>query len=207
MKDALRRYSSDIAFTDSVKAIQTRKNSRHAYARMEQSGSWETRITPDLKVFIAAQTSVFLATANAEGQPYIQHRGGPAGFLHVLDDHTVGFVDYSGNRQFITAGNLAENPKSHLFLIDYSQRRRVKIWGESKVVEADENLVALMMPPGYKARAEQIIIINVVAWDENCPQHIPHRFDAADVKTALVMRDKRIETLESEIEKLRLSKR
>lgn len=204
MKDTP-RYSSDIAFTDSVKAIQTLKNSRHTYARMEQSGSWETIITSALKDFIESQTSVFFATANTEGQPYIQHRGGPAGFLHVLDDRTIGFVDYSGNRQFITTGNLAENPKSHLFLIDYMQKRRVKIWGEASVVEGDEKLVAQMMASGYKARAEQIIILNVVAWDENCPQHIPHRLEAADFKTALAIRDERIATLESEIEKLRLS--
>ncbi len=204
MKDSP-RYSCDIAFTDSVKAIQTLKNSRHTYARMEQSGSWETIITSALKDFIESQTSVFFATANTEGQPYIQHRGGPAGFLHVLDDRTIGFVDYSGNRQFITTGNLAENPKSHLFLMDYMQKRRVKIWGEASVVERDEKLVAQMMPSGYKARAEQIIILNVVAWDENCPQHIPHRLEVADFKTALAIRDERIATLESEIEKLRLS--
>lgn len=120
-------YSSDVAFTDTVKSMQTRKGSRHAYARMEEAGSWESRITAELKEFIEAQRSAFLATANAEGQPYIQHRGGPAGFLRVLGEHAIGFVDFLGNRQFITVGNLAENPKAHLFLIDYAHRRRVKI--------------------------------------------------------------------------------
>ena len=122
-----RTYSSDVAFTSAVKAVQTRKGSRRAYARMEESGSWETRITPDLAEFIAGQTSVFFATANREGQPYIQHRGGPPGFLRVLDDRTIGFADFAGNRQYITTGNLADNPKAHLFLIDYRRRRRVKI--------------------------------------------------------------------------------
>ena len=123
-------YSSDIAFTPTVKAFQTRKGSRQAYSRQEKTGAWQTEVTPDLKEFIEAQTSVFLATANGEGQPYIQHRGGPPGFLRVIDSQTLGFVDYAGNRQFISAGNLADNPKAHLFLIDYAHRRRIKIWGD-----------------------------------------------------------------------------
>ena len=197
-------YSSDVAFTETVKSVQARKGSRRAYARMEEGGSWETHITPELKEFIEAQTSVFLATANAEGQPYIQHRGGPAGFLHVLDDRTIGFADFVGNRQFITIGNLAENPKVHLFLIDYANQQRVKIWGEARVVEGDAELTARLMPQGYKARAAQVILFKVVAWDANCPQHIPQRLDAAEVAAALAERDRRIEALESEIKQLRL---
>jgi uncharacterized protein len=196
-------YSSDVAFTAAVKSVQSRKGSRRAYARMEEAGSWESRITPDLKEFIEAQTSAFLATANAEGQPYIQHRGGPVGFLHVLDDQTIGFVDFVGNRQFITVGNLAENPKAHLFLIDYAHRRRVKIWGEARVVEGDEELTALLMPKGYKARAAQLILFKVVVWDANCPRHIPQRFEATEVAAAIAERDRRIEALESEIRQLR----
>ena len=119
--DPTRTYSSDVAFTPSVKAVQTRKGSRRSYGRMEERGAWHTRITPDLARFIAAQRSIFLATANAEGQPYIQHRGGPPGFLRVLDDKTIGFADFVGNRQYITQGNLADNPKAHLFLIDYAK--------------------------------------------------------------------------------------
>ena len=131
-------HSSDVAFTPSVKAVQTRKGSRRGYARVEERGAWQTRITPELARFIEAQTSIFLATVNAEGQPYIQHRGGPAGFLRVLDDKTVGFADFAGNRQYITQGNLADNPKAHLFLIDFAQRKRVKIWGEARVVERND---------------------------------------------------------------------
>jgi uncharacterized protein len=190
-------YSSDVAFTPAVKAIQIRKGSRRAYAQREAAGAWETTITPDLAAFIAAQTSVFLATANAAGQPYIQHRGGPAGFLRVLDDHTIGMVDYAGNRQFITTGNLAENPQAHLFLIDYAQQSRVKIWGTARVVEGDADLTARLMPEGYKARPEQVILFTVTAWDANCPQHIPQRFDAADVAAALATRDARIAELEA----------
>lgn len=196
-------YSSDIAFTPVVKAVQARKGSRAAYARMEQGGSWKTVVTPDLEQFIQAQTSVFLATVNAQGQPYIQHRGGPAGFLRVLDAKTLGFVDYAGNRQFISTGNLSENPKAHLFLIDYAQRRRVKIWGRARVVEGDAELTAKLMPAGYKARAEQVMLFEIEAWDANCPQHIPQRFEAADVMAALAERDQRIRALESELEAMR----
>ena len=196
-------YPSDVAFTPSVKAAQARKGSRRAYGRMEEGGSWQTRITPDLAAFVAAQTSVFLATASKRGQPYMQHRGGPPGFLNVLDDRTLGFADFAGNRQYITLGNLAENPKAHLFLIDYLHRQRVKIWGEARVVEGDDELTAKLMPKGYKARPEQAILFTVSAWDANCPQHIPQRFDAADVEAALVKRDQRIAALEAEIERLR----
>jgi uncharacterized protein len=196
-------YSSDVAFTPAVKAVQARKGSRQSYARMEASGSWKTQLTADLREFIQAQTSFFLATASAQGQPYIQHRGGPPGFLTVLNDETLGFVDFVGNRQYITLGNLAENPKAHLFLIDYAHRRRVKIWGEARVVEGDDELTARLMPTGYKARAAQLILFKVVAWDANCPQHIPQRFEAEDVAAALAERDRRIEALESEIGQLR----
>jgi hypothetical protein len=196
-------YSSDVAFTPTVKAVQTRRGSRRAYARMEEKGSWKTRITPDLAEFIAAQTSIFIATANNEGQPYIQHRGGPPGFLRVLDDRTIGFADFTGNRQYITQGNLADNPKAHLFLIDYAQRRRVKIWGEAGVVEGDGELMTMLMPERYQARAEQAILFTISTWDANCPQHIPRRFDSADVAAALAERDKRIEALEAELNRLR----
>ena len=150
-------YSSDIGFTPTVKAIQTRKGSRRTYAAQEATGSWATEIDGDLKAFIQAQTSFFLASANAEGQPYIQHRGGPPGFLRVIDSQTIGFVDYAGNRQFITTGNLADNPKAYMFLIDYAYRRRIKIWGTARVVEGDaaltERLTALFSVPERLASA------------------------------------------------------
>ena len=205
--EAARAFSSDIAFTPSIKAVQARKGSRQVYRRMEERGSWQTRITPELAAFIEAQTSIFLATVSAEGQPYIQHRGGPVGFLRVFDDKTIGFVDYSGNRQYITQGNLSDNPKAHLFLIDYTRRRRIKIWGEARIVEGDAELTAKLMPNGYKARPEQVILFTVSAWDANCSQHIPQRFEAADVAAALVERDKRIEMLEEEIKRLREGRR
>ena len=195
-------YTSDVAFTPTVKAVQARKGSRRAYSRMEEGGSWGTAITADLARFIEAQLSIFLATTNTDGQPYIQHRGGPAGFLRVLDDKTIGFVDFSGNRQYITQGNLTDNGKAHLFLIDYVHKKRVKIWGTARVVEGDSELTAKLMPASYKARPEQAILFTVSAWDANCPQHIPQRFEAADVAAGFAERDQRIKALEAEVERL-----
>ncbi|WP_133646842.1 pyridoxamine 5'-phosphate oxidase family protein [Paraburkholderia flava] len=202
MTDTL-MFPSDVAFTPTVKSMQQRLGSRDGYARMEQAHGWETRITPDLTAFIARQTSVFLATASGDGQPYIQHRGGPAGFLHVIGDRTIAFADFAGNQQYITMGNLADNPKAHLFLMDYALRRRMKIWGEARVVEDDDALVTSLMPANYKARAERAIVFTVSAWDANCPQHIPRRFEAADVAAALEERDQRIAELEAEVQRLR----
>jgi len=194
--------ASNIACTPAVKAIQARKGSRVAYERMENGAGWQTTITDDLKAFIATQSSFLLATANPEGQPYVQHRGGPPGFLRVLDDKTLGFADFSGNRQYITLGNLAQNPKAYLFLIDYTHRQRVKIWGEARVSD-DPELIGRLMPENYKARPEQAILFTVATWNANCRQHIPQRFDAADVAATIAARDERIAELEAEITRLK----
>lgn len=196
-------YSSDVAFTPAVKAIQTRKGSRSGYAHMEEGGGWRTEIDDGLAAFIGEQTSFFLATATADGQPYIQHRGGPAGFIKILDKSTLAFADFRGNRQYITQGNLTENPKAYMFLIDYVNRRRVKIWGEARVVEDDPALTASLMPQNYKAKPEQAIVFKITAWDTNCPQHIPMKFDAADVAEAIAARDTRIAELEAEVAHLK----
>jgi predicted pyridoxine 5'-phosphate oxidase superfamily flavin-nucleotide-binding protein len=196
------KISSDIAFTTSVKAIQSRKGSRRSYASMENGDGWETKITPGLAAFIANQTSVFMATANTVGQPYIQHRGGPPGFLQVIDKNCIAFADFIGNRQYISMGNLAENPKAHLFLIDYKNRQRIKLWGTAQVVEDDPELIKRLMPPNYKAKGEQAILFHVVTWDANCPQHIPQRFEEADVVAAIAVRDQRIAELETQIYRL-----
>lgn len=196
-------YPSDIAFTDAVKAQQTRMGSRRAYAHMEQESGWQTRITPELEEFIAARNSMYLATANDVGQPYIQHRGGPPGFLRVLDEQTIGFADFAGNKQYITLGNIQQNTKTHVFLMDYAHRRRIKIWGELSAVEGDAALNAKLKPEGYKARVERVMLIKVKAWDVNCPQHIPQKIDADDVSKALATRDARIAELEAELKALR----
>ncbi|QWG17939.1 pyridoxamine 5'-phosphate oxidase family protein [Bradyrhizobium sediminis] len=196
-------YSSDVAFTPAVKAIQARKGSREAYAKVEQRGGWHTEIDDNLAAFLAEVNSLYFATASADGQPYIQHRGGPKGFIKILDRHTLAFADYSGNRQYITQGNLSENPKANIFLMDYAHRRRVKIWGEARVVDDDPALLTSLMPQGYKARPEQVILFRIAAWDTNCPQHIPQKFDAADVAAALASRDRRIAELEAELAALK----
>ena len=191
-------YASDVAFSPAVKQIQTRKGSREHYRHQEQRG-WRTEVDDNLAAFLAETSSFYLATASADGQPYIQHRGGPKGFLKVLDKHTLAFADFAGNRQYITQGNLSENPKAYIFVMDYAHRRRLKIWGEARVVEDDSALVQSMMPKGYRARGEQVVLFTISAWDTNCPQHIPRKFDAADVAAALATRDARIAELEAEV--------
>jgi uncharacterized protein len=195
-------YSSDVAFTPAVKAIQTRKGSREICARAEQNG-WRTEVDENLAAFLADANSFYFATATAHGQPYIQHRGGPKGFIKVLDKSTLAFADYSGNRQYVTEGNLSENPKAYIFVMDYVHRRRVKIWGEAHVVDGDPALTKSLMPQGYKARPEQVMLFKISAWDTNCPQHIPQKFDAADVAAALAARDARIAELEAELAALK----
>ena len=194
---------SDVAFTPAVKAIQTLRGSRDAYAGPEADAAWRTEIDDNLAAFLAAQTSIFLATASADGQPTIQHRGGPPGFLHVLDTTTLAFANFAGNRQFITLGNLSENSKAHIFVLDYVHRQRVKIWGEARAIEDDPALLKAVMPRGYRARPEQVILFKVTAWNTNCRQHIPQKFDAADVKAALELRETRIAELEGEVAALR----
>jgi len=196
-------YSSDVAFTPTVKAIQARKGSRDAYAHVEQNGGWRTEIDDNLAAFLGETNSIYFATASADGQPYIQHRGGPKGFIRILDKNTIAFADYGGNRQYITQGNLTNNPKAHIFVMDYAHRRRVKIWGEARVVDDDPALLQSLMPAGYRARPEQVILFRISAWDTNCPQHIPQKFDAADVAAALAARDARIAELEAELAKLK----
>ncbi|MGY8710278.1 pyridoxamine 5'-phosphate oxidase family protein [Bradyrhizobium sp. 18BD] len=199
---AVHTYASDVAFSPAVKSIQTRKGSREGYAHAEQRG-WRTEVDENLAAFLADANSFYFATASADGQPYIQHRGGPKGFLKVLDKQTLAFTDYSGNRQYITQGNLSENPKAYIFVMDYAHRRRVKIWGEARVVEDDEAMTTALMPKGYRARPEQVILFKIAAWDTNCPQHIPQKFDAGDVAAALATRDQRIAELEAEVAALK----
>ena len=196
-------YSSDVAFTPAVKAIQERKGSREAYARVEERGGWRTLINEDLASLLLGANSIYFATASADGQPYIQHRGGPAGFIKIFDRNTIAFADYKGNQQYITQGNLSDNPKAYIFIMDYAHRRRVKLWGEAKVIEDDPPLLQSLMPKGYRARPEQAILFRIAAWDTNCPQHIPQKFDAADVGAALAARDSRIAELEAELAALK----
>lgn len=194
-----RDTTMNVAFTPAVKAIQTAKGSRDGYARLEARNPWPDHTTPELEVFLARQTSFFMGTANAAGQPYIQHRGGPAGFLKVLGERQLGFADFAGNRQYITLGNLSENPRAILFLIDFEQARRVKVWGKARVVEDDPALLRRLHTPGGTGRPERAILLDIDAWDINCPQHIPRRIDLARIATLLADRDNRIAELEAKL--------
>jgi predicted pyridoxine 5'-phosphate oxidase superfamily flavin-nucleotide-binding protein len=195
---------SDVAFTPSVKAIQAARGSRKAYEKMEARGGFRDRVTDELVAFLAGLDTAYLATANADGQPYAQHRGGPKGFIRVIDDRTIGFADFAGNRQYITTGNLAENARAFLFLMDYVRCQRVKLWGHARVVDDDPNLVARLMPDGYAAHGEQAILFKIEAWDINCPRHIPRKLDAADVADAIARLEKRIAVLEAENSALKI---
>ena len=195
--------STDIAFSPSVTAVQERRGSRGAYARLEQNGGWETKIDAVLAKFIAGLRSFYLATASKDGQPYVQHRGGPPGFLRVIDETTLAFADFAGNRQYISTGNLAENPRAMLFLMDYQNRRRVKIWGQARVIENDPQLIARLLPDDYRASPEAAILFTVEAWDANCPQHIPQMLFVEDVAAAVDVLEKRIAALEAENARLR----
>jgi predicted pyridoxine 5'-phosphate oxidase superfamily flavin-nucleotide-binding protein len=197
------RPISDIAFTPSVKAEQERKGSRAQYARMEHTKGWASTVTPDLAAQISAARSFYLGTASAEGQPYIQHRGGQPGFLQVLDERRLAFADLSGNRQYITTGNLAENPRAFIFIMDYARRRRVKIWGRARVVENDEELLARLRPANGRSVAERVILFEIEAWDRNCPQHIPQLVAIEDVQAAVLTLQERIATLEAELARVR----
>ena len=192
------RLVSDIAFTPAVKAVQEQKGSRSAYVRTD----WSDRITPGLAAFIAERDSFYLGTASADGQPYIQHRGGPPGFLKVLDDKTLAFADFKGNRQYITAGNLAENAKAYIFLMDYASRRRIKIWGKARVVNDDPVLLSRITASDYKGKPEQAVLFTVEAWDANCPQHITPRFSEREVEATVATLTARIATLEAELARL-----
>ena len=170
------KHVSDLAFTPQVKSVQERLGSRASYARVAAQTGWETKVTPELARFVAQRDSFFLGTASADGQPYIQHRGGPRGFLKVLDEQRLAFADYAGNRQYISMGNLEENDRAFLFLIDYPTRRRIKVWGRAEVIDNDLELLAEVRDPDYAAEPQRVFVFHVETWDRNCPQHIPQRF-------------------------------
>ena len=198
----MRQYPSDIAFTPAVKQIQTAKGSRPSYRKVEQRG-WKTEVTPDLAEFVAGLDMFYLGTASADGQPYIQYRGGSPGFLKVLDERTLAFADFGGNRQYITLGNLSENPKSFLFLMDYANTRRVKVWGTAKVVEDDPALLERLRDPEYPGHVERAIVFTVEAWDINCPQHIHPRYSQRQITPVIAKLQARIEDLEEQLRQAR----
>jgi predicted pyridoxine 5'-phosphate oxidase superfamily flavin-nucleotide-binding protein len=199
----MRSTPSDIAFTPAVKAIQQEKGSRPMYARMERGRGWQTTVTPELAEFLADLDMFYLGTANTEGQPYIQYRGGAPGFLKVIDEHTLGFADFGGNQQYITLGNLAVNPKAFIFLMDYANSQRVKLWGTARVVENDSILIERLRDPNYPGKVERAIVFTTEAWDINCQQHIHPRFSQRQIAPLIKNLEERVRELEAEVERLR----
>jgi predicted pyridoxine 5'-phosphate oxidase superfamily flavin-nucleotide-binding protein len=199
----MRAIPSDVAFTPAVKKIQERKGSRKSYARMEQAHGWQTAVTPDLAEFLGDLDMFYLGTANAEGQPYIQYRGGSPGFLRVIDEHTVGFADFGGNRQYVTLGNLSENPKAFIFLMDYANSQRVKLWGTARVIEDDPQLIEQLRDPSYPGKVERAIVFSIEAWDINCQQHIHKRFSERQIAPVIEKLQERVQELEEELAVLR----
>lgn len=203
----MRQYPSDIAFTPAVKAIQSRKGSRSAYAKVERGRGWQTQVTTELAAFLSELDMFYLGTANAEGQPYIQYRGGSPGFLKIVDDRTLGFADFAGNQQYITLGNLSENPKAFIFLMDYVHSRRVKLWGTARAVEDDPALLNKFRDPSYPGVVERAILFTIEAWDVNCPQHIHKRFSQEAVASMVKQLQSQVQQLQEKLDKLESQER
>ena len=198
--------NTEIVFTPAAQREQQARGSAKGYAGKIASG-FPDRVAPDLAGFIAELDTAFLATVSAEGAPYIQHRGGPKGFIKTLDDKTLGFADYAGNKQYITISNLTGNDRAYLFLIDFANRQRIKIWGRARVVENDPALMERLVDPGYRARPERAILFTIEAWDVNCSQHITERFTQAEIAGAVAGLRERIESLEAENARLRAERK
>ena len=196
-------FTSDIAFTSTIKALQEHYGSRKAYARMESKRGWANELSPPIIDFVEKRDSFYMGTSNQEGQPYIQHRGGAPGFLKVMDPKTLAFADFSGNQQYISVGNLSENPRSFMFLMDYPSRTRVKIWGEAHVEFKDKALMESLAVDGYSANVERAIIFKIKAVDVNCPQHIVQRYTSEEIDQMMTPLKERITELENELNTLK----
>ena len=194
--------NSDRVFTPAVRRAQAERGPAEAYQKRIAEG-FPDRITPELAAFIAEQDTAFLGTANADGAPYIQHRGGPKGFIKVIDERTLGFADYRGNRHYITVGNLSENDRAYLFLLDPARRQRIKFWGRARIVENDPALIERLFDKGYWARPERVILFTIDAWDANCSSHIVTRFTESEIEQALSVVQTKIAELQAENLRLR----
>ncbi|MGY8767970.1 MAG: pyridoxamine 5'-phosphate oxidase family protein [Pirellulales bacterium] len=190
------QFPSNIAFTIAVKEIQTEKGSSAAYSKVEQNRGWQTTVTPE---YLSGLDMFYLGTSNAAGQPYVQYRGGSTGLLKVIDEKTLGFADFSGNRQYISLGNLSENSKAFIFLMDYANSRRIKLWGTARVVEEDSELIESLRDPDYPGKVQRAIVFSLEAWNVNCPQHIHKRFAQRDVAPVIESLQNRIQELEAKL--------
>jgi predicted pyridoxine 5'-phosphate oxidase superfamily flavin-nucleotide-binding protein len=199
----MRPFPSEVAFTPAVKVIEEQKRSRRSYPRMEQGEGWQTTVTPELAEFLEGLDMCYLGTASATGLPYIQYRGGPSGHLKVLDEHTLGFADFDGNRQYVTVGNLSENPRALLFLMGSTSSRRVKVWGSARVIEGDAELKAKLRDPEYPGKVERVILFTVEAWDVNCQRHTHPWCSLRQIAPVEEHLQSRIAELEAEVERLR----
>ncbi|MGL5080216.1 MAG: pyridoxamine 5'-phosphate oxidase family protein [Microcoleaceae cyanobacterium] len=194
----LRKFT-EIAFTPGVKALQEKFGSRETYQRLAENGPENDTVAPKVADFIRARTSFYLGTVNENGWPYIQFRGGPVGFLKILDEKTLGFADFAGNSQYVTIGNLSNDDRVFLFLMDYANRRRLKIWGRAKVVYNDSECMSQLLDPNYSATPERALIITIEAWDWNCHQHIPIQYSEAEVEAMIAPLQDRIQALEAQL--------
>lgn len=189
----------DVMFSPAVKAEQARLGSRTSF----EDRDWQTEITDDLRQFLAAIDTFFFATASADGRPYIQHRGGPAGFLKPIGSHMLAFADFAGNRQYITLGHLRENDRAHIFILHFATQQRLKLWGRARVVEDDLALMERLVDPAYKAKPQRAIAFRIEAWDINCRQHIVPRYSEAEIAPAVNQLTQRIKELEEEVARLK----
>ena len=189
----------DVLFSPTVKAEQTRLGSRALF----EGKDFKTEITDDLRQFLAAIDTFFFATASADGRPYVQHRGGPPGFLKPIGTHTLAFADFAGNRQYITLGHLKENDRAHILIPHFATQQRVKLWGRARVIEGDRELMERLVDPVYKARPERAVAFTLEAWDINCRQHIVPRYSEAEIAPAIDKLAQRIKELEAEVERLK----
>ncbi len=189
----------DVMFSPAVKAEQARLGSRASF----EDRDWQTEITDDLRQFLAAIDTFFFATASADGRPYIQHRGGPAGFLKPIGTHMLAFADFAGNRQYITLGHLKENDRAHIFIPHFATQQRLKLWGRARAIEDDLALMERLVDPTYKAKPQRAIVFTVEAWDINCRQHIVARYSEAEIAPAVDQLTQRIKELEEEVARLK----
>ncbi|MEM6623594.1 MAG: pyridoxamine 5'-phosphate oxidase family protein [Pseudomonadota bacterium] len=192
------RLISDIAFTDAVKARQEQMGSRRNLERRAATRDWSDEITADLAAYLAERNSFYMATVSSDGHPYIQHRGGPKGFLKVLNPKQLGFADFAGNRQYISTGNLDGNDRVHLFVTDYANSQRIKLWGRAQVVDDDPAMLAQLTVAGYQAKPERAFLIDVEAWDSNCPQHLPELHSVDTIQMVTTKMGQQIAQLQAE---------